>query len=254
MDLAAEEAGDLAADRQTEPRAAVASCGRAVGLLEGLEDQSQLVLGHADAGVGDGEGDDVVGVLQGVVHEADAGRGAGDAQRHPPSLGELEGVGQQVAEDLLQPLLISEDGAGHVVGHVGGSAVSSSPTLAISISAFLISMLRFCSASRAAFSCNSSLVCCSSSCWVCSSSDWLCSSRVRRWDCSSNSSVRMLAMIVESTTPIVSVSWSRNVWCTSLNGRNEASSMTASTWSSKSTGTMMMFTGSASPRPEVILM
>ena len=58
-DLAAEQARDLAADRQPEARAAVAAARRAVGLLEGLEDQPQLVLGDADAGVGDGEGDRV---------------------------------------------------------------------------------------------------------------------------------------------------------------------------------------------------
>ena len=61
-------------------------------------------------------------------------------------------------------------------------------------------------------------------------------------------------MIVFRTTPIVSVSWSRNVWCTSLNGVNEASSITAITCSSKSTGSTMMFVGAASPSPEVILM
>ena len=39
---------------------------------------------------------------------------------------------------------------------------------------------------------------------------------------SSSSSVRPLAMIVESTTPIVSASWSRNVRLTSVNGCSEA--------------------------------
>ena len=47
----------------------------------------------------------------------------------------------------------------------------------------------------------------------------LCSSCVSVCDCSSSSSVRMFAMIVLSTTPIVSMSWSRNVWWISLNGR-----------------------------------
>src|SRR2546429_104587 len=52
LDLAAQEARDLAADRQPEPRAAVAARGAAVRLLERLEDQAQLVVGNADAGVG----------------------------------------------------------------------------------------------------------------------------------------------------------------------------------------------------------
>ena len=50
-DLAAEQARDLAADRQAEAGAAVAAARRPVGLLEGLEDQPQLVLRDADAGV-----------------------------------------------------------------------------------------------------------------------------------------------------------------------------------------------------------
>ena len=50
-DLAAEQAGDLAADRQAEARAAVLPARAAVGLLEGLEDDLLLVSGNADAGV-----------------------------------------------------------------------------------------------------------------------------------------------------------------------------------------------------------
>ena len=65
--------------------------------------------------------------------------------------------------------------------------------------------------------------------------------------------MRLLAMIVESTTPIVSASWSRNARLTSANGFSEASSITASTCSSNRIGRTMMFTGSASPRPEVTL-
>ncbi len=59
-------------------------------------------------------------------------------------------------------------------------------------------------------------------------------------------------MIVLSTTPIVSVSCSRKVVCTSVNGAKEPSSMTASTASSNSTGSTITLTGAASPRPDVI--
>ena len=45
-----------------------------------------------------------------------------------------------------------------------------------------------------------------------SSSDWLCSSWVRRCDSSSSSSVRVLAMIVATTTPTVSTICSRKAW------------------------------------------
>ena len=56
-DLAAEQPGDLPADRQPEAGAAVLPAGRAVGLLERLEDDAVLVGRNADAGVGDPEGD-----------------------------------------------------------------------------------------------------------------------------------------------------------------------------------------------------
>src|SRR6185503_8674304 len=48
-ELAAEQPGELAADRQAEAGAAVLAAGRAVGLLEGLEDQLLLVRRNADA-------------------------------------------------------------------------------------------------------------------------------------------------------------------------------------------------------------
>jgi hypothetical protein len=46
VDLAAEQPRDLPTDREAEPRAAVPAARRAVGLLERLEDQVQLVLRH----------------------------------------------------------------------------------------------------------------------------------------------------------------------------------------------------------------
>src|SRR5439155_632123 len=52
----------------------------------------------------------------------------------------------------------------------------------------------------------------------------------------------------------VSVSCSRNVRWPALKRWNDASSMTAITWSSNRTGRTMMLTGAASPRPDVILM
>ena len=127
------------------------------------------------------------------------------------------------------------------------SAFSSIARRAISISRFLTSMRSFWSASSAIFSASSALVLCSSSCRLCSS--W-----VSDCDCSSSSSVRMLATMALMTMPIVSASCSRNVRCTSSNGANEASSITPSTWSSKSTGWIRMLLGAAPPRPELISM
>src|SRR5262249_10286640 len=50
-DLTAQKPGQLAADREAQPGAAVLAAGGAVRLLEGLEDDFLLVLGNADSGV-----------------------------------------------------------------------------------------------------------------------------------------------------------------------------------------------------------
>jgi hypothetical protein len=78
LQLAAQQAGDLAADRQAQARAAVLAAGGAVGLLEGLEDDPLLVLGNADAGVGDREGQHLARLVQVVVAQRPAGLGAAD--------------------------------------------------------------------------------------------------------------------------------------------------------------------------------
>ncbi len=62
LDFAAEQHGQLAADGQAEAGAAVFAGGAGVGLLEGLEDEPLLFRRDADAGVLDGEGDDLLGV------------------------------------------------------------------------------------------------------------------------------------------------------------------------------------------------
>ena len=64
----------------------------------------------------------------------------------------------------------------------------------------------------------------------------------------------MLAPIMLSTTPIDCMSWSRNSWWMALKGWNDASSITALTWPSNSTGSTMMLSGGASPSPELIWM
>ena len=56
-------------------------------------------------------------------------------------------------------------------------------------------------------------------------------------------------MIVLTVTPMVSVIWSRNARCTALNGVNVASSMTASTRPSNSTGSTTSSAGGALPEP-----
>ena len=64
----------------------------------------------------------------------------------------------------------------------------------------------------------------------------------------------MLASIVLSTMPMLSVNCSRNAWCVGLNVSNDASSSTALTCPSKITGSTMMLRGAASPKPDEMRM
>src|SRR5207253_6184651 len=80
VDLAAEQAGDLARDREAEPGAAEAAARRAVRLLEGLEDQLQLVLRDADPGVLDREPQHLAGSGESRHLEARPLLGAPDRQ------------------------------------------------------------------------------------------------------------------------------------------------------------------------------
>ena len=59
----------------------------------------QLVVGDADAGVGDRERDDVLGCAQCVCRSRTRGLRA-DRERHAAVVGELERVGEQVLQDL----------------------------------------------------------------------------------------------------------------------------------------------------------
>ena len=106
-DLAAEQRRQLAADRQTQAGAAVLAAGAGVGLLERLEDEPLLLRRDADAGVVDREGDD----LRGRAAAPDDRRPA--LGRQPTRIVDvalavnLNGVRQQVLEDLLQPLRVA---------------------------------------------------------------------------------------------------------------------------------------------------
>ncbi|GAA3067988.1 hypothetical protein GCM10020254_09650 [Streptomyces goshikiensis] len=102
----AEELGDLTADGEPEAGAAVLAAGGAVGLLEGAEDGFQLLLGDADSRVPYPEGDDGSAAAQTC---GDLGaRRRFDAELDAAALGELDGVGEQVAQDLAQPRVVGE--------------------------------------------------------------------------------------------------------------------------------------------------
>ena len=113
-------------------------------------------------------------------------------------------------------------------------AFSSRARRACSISWFLRSTSTFCSASCCAFCASCSLVCCNSFCCVWSSAASCC-------DCLSRPSVCIVASMLFSTMPMLAVSCSRNARCEAVNALSEASSITALTRSSKSTGKTMTF-------------
>jgi hypothetical protein len=101
---AAEHPGDFAADRKAQAGAAILAGRAGFGLLEGLEDDLLLVLRDPDAGVAHVEGDDLLGAVElGMGADLSAG---GDAHRQLDLalLGELEGVREEVLEDLLEAL------------------------------------------------------------------------------------------------------------------------------------------------------
>ncbi len=93
-DPPAHEVGEGRADGEAEAGAAELPGDGAVGLGERLEDESLFFRGDAAAGVTDGEMEAgaLVGELGGLDGEGDAAGG-----------GELNGVIDQVDEDLAQP-------------------------------------------------------------------------------------------------------------------------------------------------------
>ena len=118
LDLAAEQHGQLAADGEAEAGAAVFARRAGVGLLERLEDEPLLLRRDADAGVLDGEGDDLLGLAEHRVIGAPALRGEADANLDVAVRGELDGVGQQVLEDLLETLRVAVHGARQLLGEL----------------------------------------------------------------------------------------------------------------------------------------
>ncbi|KFB67338.1 MAG: hypothetical protein CAPSK01_003256 [Candidatus Accumulibacter vicinus] len=95
IDPAAQQFDELAADRQAQAGAAVLACAAAIDLLEGVEDGSDLVGRDADAAVDDVETQPPV---LGAQHEP-----------HRPLIGELDGVRQQVGQDLGQQATVTAD-------------------------------------------------------------------------------------------------------------------------------------------------
>ena len=95
---------ELARNGRTQARAAEAARGRGVGLGEGVEDALQLLRIHADAG---------------VLHvQVQLARAVAHAQQDLATLGELDGVAQQVDQHLLHAQRVAAQELGFGLGVV----------------------------------------------------------------------------------------------------------------------------------------
>ena len=108
--LAAEQLGNFAADREPQARPPVLAAGGAVGLLERLEDDAVLLGGDADPAVGDAERDHVGGTAQRLMIGAPAVGGDINRQVDRAPIGEFQRIRQKIFQHLLQPLGIGVDG------------------------------------------------------------------------------------------------------------------------------------------------
>ncbi len=102
LERAAQQLRQLAGNRQPQAGATVTAIGRAVGLAKRLEHHRLLVQRNADTRIAHREGD-----LPAVV--------APNAQPHRTLFGELERVGQEVAQDLLDALTVGEQAGRRLV-------------------------------------------------------------------------------------------------------------------------------------------
>ncbi len=103
-DLAAQEAGDFAADREAQARAAEFASRAHVFLLEGFEDDFVFVGLDADAGIDHRKISPRNHVAARICR-----RSVRDAERHRAFLRELERVGEQVLENLHQTHAVGLD-------------------------------------------------------------------------------------------------------------------------------------------------
>ena len=88
---------EAADDGQAEAAAAEAACGGGVGLDKGVKEGGELIGGDAEAGVFDVEG------------ESGGGEVGGDAETDFARIGELDGVADEIEEDLAEALGVAED-------------------------------------------------------------------------------------------------------------------------------------------------
>lgn len=100
-DLPAQQMRQVARDRKPQAGATVTAVAGTVDLMEGTENGLLLVGGNADASIAHSEDNASASLVT-------------DVQAHLATLGELDGIGQQVLEDLLQALAVGEQGGGYI--------------------------------------------------------------------------------------------------------------------------------------------
>ena len=106
-DASPHQLAELLADGQPQPRASILAGKRGVCLIEGLEEVRDLLRTHADAGVRDRE-------LQARMR---SGRYLLRCHLHQDRalVGELDGIVDQIDEDLAQPQGIADEEAGRLL-------------------------------------------------------------------------------------------------------------------------------------------
>ena len=120
--IATHHARELASDGEAQARAAEPLRGRGLGLAELLEQLGLLLRCHADAGVGDGELEEVAAVRRLACLERDLtlfGELAGIAEEIEQYLPQPHGVHRQCAEILLG---VNDEAVLVLLGKLSGGA------------------------------------------------------------------------------------------------------------------------------------
>src|SRR5215469_4284149 len=103
--IAAHHPRELARDSEPEPRSPEALSGGGIGLAELLEQLCLVLRSHANAGVGDGELDDVTAIAHFACRKLDLAR-----------FGELARIAEEIEQNLAQPHWIDGQCAEVVLG------------------------------------------------------------------------------------------------------------------------------------------
>src|SRR6202030_3993193 len=117
LNFTSEQACKFAANRQPQTRPAIFAAGTGVGLLERLKDNTLFFGWNSDAGVRNLECNNRRCLPENRVTLAPTIFGGKHRETHATLVGELECVGQQVLQHLLQTLGVSDEAARQIWIH-----------------------------------------------------------------------------------------------------------------------------------------